>query len=349
MTEFKRKACALVAITILMPSLVASAYDFMIDDVAYNILPDGETVEVTYSDRTGYNYIDNSSYEDLSHIEYTIGKVNYAGVTSLTIPDQVTIQGKTYRVTAIGKCAFEGTEALQSISLPATVKKIGFSFFESSITTIDVANLSAWCAVEYSGNVLISDNLPSARTPEGIYIKQYFYPLVLRRYDKTYDEDFETIDESEWFAPTGVALTVAGSPLTKVELPSDVTTVRWHDLCGQTSIQQLVLHSGVMKIETHAFDGCTGLREVVCRVADPSNITMGSDVFNHVAVEGCTLYVPQGSKNLYDQAAQWQAFGTIVEGEPDSEASSPRGDLDGNGMVDIDDLNELINIILGKS
>ncbi len=61
----------------------ASAYDFMVNGIAYNYLngSTGSTVEVTYS-----------SY---SHS-------NYSNLTTAIIPSAVTNNGKSYSVTSIG-------------------------------------------------------------------------------------------------------------------------------------------------------------------------------------------------------------------------------------------------------
>ena len=63
--------------------------------------------------------------------------------------------------------------------------------------------------------------------------------------------------------------------------------------------------------------------------------------------ENATLYVPKGTKTLYEKTEGWNMFKNIVEGEPDPE--SIKGDVNGDGQVNGTDLVALTNIILGKS
>ena len=58
--------------------------------------------------------------------------------------------------------------------------------------------------------------------------------------------------------------------------------------------------------------------------------------------ENCTLYVPKASIELYRNTDGWKQFKFILpEGEP-----LQAGDVDGSGIVDVDDVNAMINVIL---
>ena len=51
-------------------------------------------------------------------------------ITSIKIPKNVKIKGKTYRVTAIGKKAFAGCSKLKKVTIKAPIKKIGkYAFY----------------------------------------------------------------------------------------------------------------------------------------------------------------------------------------------------------------------------
>ena len=84
----KQTKLLLATITTLLCSFTASAHDFEVDGIYYNITSETDlTVEVTY--RGGY-------YDEYSN--------EYSG--AITIPSVVTYNGKTYSVTEIEFAAF---------------------------------------------------------------------------------------------------------------------------------------------------------------------------------------------------------------------------------------------------
>ena len=103
-------------------SLSATAYDFEVDGIYYNI--NGSEATVTYK---GYSY---SQYSN----DYT-GYVN--------IPATVTYAGTTYSVTTIGDCAFYECSGLTNITIPYSVTTIGKSSFYkcSGLTDITIVKL----------------------------------------------------------------------------------------------------------------------------------------------------------------------------------------------------------------
>ena len=109
-----------MAVTLLLLCrMVASAHDFEVDGIYYNIISSSDfTVGVTYED-------------DLFEYEYR-GEV--------VIPATVTYNSKTYSVTSIGNYAFNGCDGLTSITIPNSVTSIGNYAFSicSGLTSIDI-------------------------------------------------------------------------------------------------------------------------------------------------------------------------------------------------------------------
>ena len=112
----------LATIATLLCSLTASAHDFEVGGIYYNITSSASlTVEVTYG---------GSDYNSYSN--------EYSG--AVIIPSSVTYSSKTYGVTSIGESAFRDCDYLTAINIPESVTSIGSGAFEdcTSLTAINI-------------------------------------------------------------------------------------------------------------------------------------------------------------------------------------------------------------------
>ena len=118
------KKIYLLAVFCFMAS-ICSAYDFTA------VSPSGHTLyysingsEVTLSSEVVCNASSLKSYET-------------PPVGNVVIPESVTHEGKTYRVTAIGDHAFWGCRDVTSITIPESVDSIAvYAFTRTGITSI---------------------------------------------------------------------------------------------------------------------------------------------------------------------------------------------------------------------
>ena len=123
-TNMKQTKHILLIAALLLGTLMASAHDFEVGGIYYNITsPTDLTVAVTYS---------GGSYDSVSD--------EYCG--AVAIPSTVTYNNNTYSVTSIGMYAFCSCRNLTSITLPASVTSIEEEAFSycSSLTSIIVAD-----------------------------------------------------------------------------------------------------------------------------------------------------------------------------------------------------------------
>ena len=105
---------SILVLALLLPAL-ASAYDFQVDGICYNI--NGNEAAVTSK----------GDYYDM----YFVG---YLG--SVVIPPTVTYNGTTYPVTSIDEIAFYCCEGLTSVDIPSSITKIGnFAFGNCPVLT----------------------------------------------------------------------------------------------------------------------------------------------------------------------------------------------------------------------
>lgn len=127
-------------IFLLFPFFSASAYDFEVDGIYYNV-PDLSTLEceVTFGDNKyggGTNIPSTVTFNSKTFTVKKIGKQAFQfcqGLTLVSIPNSVT---------SIGDEAFMGCSALRNIKIPDSVLSIGNKAFEynTSLETVSIGN-----------------------------------------------------------------------------------------------------------------------------------------------------------------------------------------------------------------
>ena len=148
------------------------------------------------------------------------------------------------------------------------------------------------------------------------------------------------------------------SSLTTMEIPNSVTSIEGYafSFCNKlnaltignsvssignyafwncTGLTSMTIPKSVTSIGKQAFDGCTGLTSVTSEITNV--FVTGTDAFYHC--EGATLYVPKGLVDTYRATADWNRFSKVVE----------KGDVNGDGSIDISDVVTLVNAILSSS
>ncbi len=333
MNHIKLSLRALVVALASLAVLAASAYDFIVEDIAYNIL-NSNSVEVTHKGSRWTVDVSEVSYN------YVPNKVNSGYYTSeLRIPESVTYMGHTYRVVALGAYSLADA-SIGHLYLPSSITKAKTMAFGNTLSSavvdyydmycsigkLTIADLKGWCGIEYEpvdwdeGHSESYYGWLQILTPTCIYNCEKWWEDA----PYTEDEDWDPFAYSEDFMNNehGVReLYMNGGKLIDLVIPDDVTTIGTFPFFGNTALQTLTLHSGVTQIDRYAFNGCTNLQHIYSNVANPAAIRMGYGVFGGVPLQSCVLHVPKGSKRLYMQAGQWRNFGSIVEYEV-SEATS---------------------------
>lgn len=107
------------AIPLLLISFVMQAYDFKLDGFHYDFNPENDKVVSV----VGHDYI----------------LISESG--SLTIPEHVTYNSRTYTVDCIGDSAFKDLRNLDRMTIPKSIKTIGaMSFFRSGLSFVTIGD-----------------------------------------------------------------------------------------------------------------------------------------------------------------------------------------------------------------
>ena len=96
----------------------------------------------------------------------------------------------------------------------------------------------------------------------------------------------------------------------------------------------------VARIDADAFNGC--INQVKVKVGFSSPISITSNVFTNR--RNAFLIVPVGCKTAFENAAYWKEFKGVFE-----DKEYEMGDVNHDGIVSIDDVTQLIDMLLGAA
>ena len=230
MNRFSFQGLLLLAF-IVIGHLAASAYDFKVGDIYYNINEDGTSVSVTYK---------NSS----PSASYTGDVVIPAKVT----PDSINY----YDVTGIGNSAFYRCYSLTSISMPSSLLTIGSSAFDACTTLTEIIIPENVVTINWGAFVRCKG------------IKTITIPNSVTTLDD-YALSYTGIKEIQF----GTGLTeISGGlfhgcdSLQTLDFPSGVTTIGSTACIDCVSLKHVSIPEGVTHIESRAFQRCVRLTEI---------------------------------------------------------------------------------------
>ena len=120
---------------------------------------------------------------------------------------------------------------------------------------------------------------------------------------------------------------------------------------GCTNLASVTLPKSVTFIGNNAFGGCVNLKAIYNYATEPiglgENISPeSSHVFEGIDKDLCILYVPKNSVEKYQAAEGWKEFKQIMPLPTASDIIS--GDANGDSEVNVADIVEIVNFILGK-
>ena len=276
----------LLLVMILLP-MVASADDIEVQNadgvtIYYNYINDGAELAVTYRGSSAAYY----SYE-------------YSG--NVVIPEEVTYENRTLKVTSIGSEAFYYCKGLTSVTIGNSVTSIGESAFSgcSGLTSVTIGNsvtsIGDWAFANCSGltSVTIGNSVTS--------IGRSAFSGCSKLTSVTIGNSVTSIGDWAFAHCTG---------LTSVTIPNSVTSIGNYAFYNCSGLTSVTIGNSVTSIGYNAFAFCTNLTDFYCYAEGVP--TANSYAFGDSPVKNVTLHVPAGAVNAYKAATPWSDFKEIV-------------------------------------
>ena len=274
---------------------------------------------------------------------------NYAGLVHANIRDSVSFDGITkLPVTRIGFTAFQWAPDLEEVTIPNTVKTIAEAAFNlcPKLRSITVPN--SVVTIEEWG-IAHNESLKELHLGSGaVNLDDYAIVGNTALEVITVDENNPVYDSRN--NCNGIITTVNNSMVhdrhilftacSRTVLPREVTWIA-RGAYQHQGITMVILPAQITNLEHSCFEGCEYLTEIYNFSHEPQGC-MGT-TFEDYHYENCTLYVPLGTKEIYEQVPVWGSFRHIEEF--DATTIIP-GDVDGDGEITVADANATIEVII---
>lgn len=240
---------------------------------------------------------------DKTTLLHLFGESDKDKPVSVTVPSTV----KTIRACALSLC-----EGVNEITLPEGLDSIGYMAFSStSITTITIPSTVTHIS---GGFVLLSKNLREIIVSEGN-----------RNYKieggAMYDTDKTML---YWVSPACTSLAIPetvtkvcegaieNTALKALVIPKSVKEISLFAVSNNQQLKTLVIGNGLNVIEPFTFLDNNALQSIFVRGNQPVEMQQYA-FYDEALEEKATLYVPDGTKELYAAAANWENFKNIKE------------------------------------
>jgi len=233
------------------------------------------------------------------------GDEKYSGVVN--IPEIVTNDGKDYTINMIGFGSFAECVMLTNVLIPNSVTIVEDQAFDKDVqlTSVEFPN-----SIEKLGQGVCRGckNLSSVHLPSSIkeIPKWAFYDTALKAIEIPYG--VQIIDEGAF----------ALCPIEKVIIPNSVVVIGDDSFSLNSNLKEIIIPNSVKSIGNRAFNSTVSAIEKVT-VMNKQPFEIPSGVFSYGSKRNATLYVPAGTKAIYQTTSGWGDFANIVEMEPEDQ------------------------------
>ena len=269
----------------------------------------------------------------------TGGTVAYMGstdskATAITIPETVTIDGITYKVTAVGASAFKNHKTVEQITIGANVTKISSKAFYGCKKLKDITISTTKLTADSIGNnafkgiagdawIFVPQNkLTSYKkilVAKGVSKKDAVVCIPEKGTELT-DKNTKAVYKVTKAGKTGGTVAYMSSTdkkATSIVIPAmvtvdgityKVTSVAANAFKNNKTIEKVTIGKNVKKIGSKAFYGCKKLKTIVIKTTKLTDENIGTDAFKGIAANA-TVRVPESKLDIYREFLEEKGLG----------------------------------------
>ena len=266
---------SIIVLQLLLFALYAKAYDFKYGNFCYTItsIPK-KTVEVAKSN------------------------INYTG--KVIIPSKVRYKDREWTVTGIGSYAFMNRTGITELILPPTLK-----YIDSACLTgcVNLKYLKLPDGVILKGAALMGAGMQFIEIPRNT---KFYGNLQLEDM-----RNLQTVSIEEGVDSIFNYVFQHDRLLTKVIMPNTLKYLGFGVFDDCRSLRTIKIPASVTKIESPLLDSNCGVTSIYVQWQEP--IEIDDKTFPNGKYLDATLYVPKGTKEIYQSTNGWSNFLKIIE------------------------------------
>ena len=283
--------------------------DDVVGDFVFSTVNDKHTLVAYFGDATDVTLPGNYNGEN-----YAIGDATFeycSGLTSIEIPNSVT---------SIGDYGFYACTGLTGIIIGNGVASIGYEAFEycSDLKTIinlsnltfSVGSLGNGGIAYYADKVFnapdgfIDGDFVWYENEDGVYLAGYLGDAI----ELTLPTDY---NGKSIIGIGDYAFKNCPGLIGDVVIPNSVTSIGYKTFEECANIENLHIGNSIESIGDYAFAGCESIKEIKTGLQRP--VCGSANIFADAVYDSAVLYVPYGTKSLYQEVEPWSLFYDIVE------------------------------------
>ena len=248
------------------------------------------------------------------------GDTRYHGQAVRPVYDEATSTKRVIHLESAGTLAqkISTTESGEILDLKITghMDARDFDFIKWHCMKVENVDLSGVKIEAYSGSDGTNEGYDYTYAANEIPLGAFFYWISSYKYKyegMPSDEGMPSLKKI--ILPDGIKAIRRNAfarayNLTEINIPEGVETIDYVAFAVCTSLAEITLPSSLREVGTTTFADMTSLRTVNIYATNPP--TCSNDAFMNLSNDA-VLFVPKGTKSLYQSANGWKSFSTIME------------------------------------